>query len=90
MQGFGLARGFGIRNGFHMATEVESLVLEHLRAIRSDVSELKEDMRDLKVRMTSMTGLSVTLPTSRSGSTWLKREGRLGSGSAFSRGWEKL
>jgi len=32
----------------------ESLVLEHLRAIRSDIGEIKLDIRDLKHRMTAI------------------------------------
>ena len=37
-----------------MATEVENLMLEHLRALRADVSEVKEGVHDLQVRMTSL------------------------------------
>ena len=37
-----------------MATEVENLVLEHLRAIRGDLTTVKEDVRNIKVRLTSL------------------------------------
>ncbi|MFT4243632.1 MAG: hypothetical protein QM569_15275 [Acidovorax sp.] len=30
---------------------VENLIIEHLRAIRADVSSIKDDMRDVKNRM---------------------------------------
>ena len=32
----------------------DNIVLEHLRAIRSDLSEIKEDIRDVKHRLTSV------------------------------------
>ena len=32
----------------------DNLVLEHLRAIRGDIAEMKLDMRDLKHRMTAL------------------------------------
>ena len=35
-----------------MATEPENLVIELLRTIRSDLVIVKDDMQDLKVRMT--------------------------------------
>ena len=34
--------------------ETDNIVLEHLRAIRGDISAIKSDMRGLKVEMTSM------------------------------------
>jgi hypothetical protein len=34
--------------------ETESLVLEHLRAIRSDVGRMKDDMSGLRMEMTAM------------------------------------
>jgi predicted nucleic acid-binding Zn-ribbon protein len=34
-----------------MAENVENLILEHLRAIRSDVTAVCEDMRELKTRL---------------------------------------
>lgn len=37
-----------------MNTETENLVLEHLPAIRSDVGTLRDDMRDLRQRVSSM------------------------------------
>lgn len=35
-------------------TDVESLVLEHLRAIRADVGVLREDMREVKLRLNEL------------------------------------
>ena len=37
-----------------MADDINSLVLEHLRAIWGDISELKEGVRNLKIGMTSL------------------------------------
>jgi len=37
-----------------MANEIENLVLEHLRAIRADLATVKDDVRRIKVRMTSL------------------------------------
>lgn len=37
-----------------MTAEIENLVLEQLRYIRADMSELKAEIRDLKYRMTSL------------------------------------
>jgi hypothetical protein len=34
--------------------ETESLVLEHLRAIRSDIARIKEDLSGLRTEMTAM------------------------------------
>jgi hypothetical protein len=39
-----------------MATDVDSLVLEHLRHIRSRVDQIADDIGDLKHRMTSLEG----------------------------------
>lgn len=39
-----------------MATDVDSLVLEHLRHIRSRVDQIADDISDLKHRMTSLEG----------------------------------
>jgi uncharacterized coiled-coil protein SlyX len=33
---------------------VESLIVEHLRAIRSDIGGMKEDVREIKSRVTSL------------------------------------
>lgn len=33
---------------------MDNIVLEHLRAIRGDMATMKDDMRGLKVEMTSM------------------------------------
>jgi hypothetical protein len=37
-----------------MTDETQNLVLEHLRAIRADMSDLKEGIHNLQVRMTSI------------------------------------
>ena len=37
-----------------MTAELDSLILEHLRAIRSDLAEVKEDVRNIKIRMTNV------------------------------------
>jgi predicted nuclease with TOPRIM domain len=37
-----------------MSTPAENLVLEHLRHIRASVDMLREDMRDLKTRVTNV------------------------------------
>jgi len=33
---------------------VENLIIEHLRAIRTDISSLKDDSREIKSRLTSV------------------------------------
>ena len=42
-------------------TDVENLVLEHLRAIRSDVGVLREDMREVKLRLNELQASTVGL-----------------------------
>ena len=37
-----------------MADSIENLILEHLRAIRADIGGIKEDMREIKQRLTSL------------------------------------
>ena len=37
-----------------MADNIENLILEHLRAIRSDIGGLKDDVREIKQRLTSL------------------------------------
>ncbi len=37
-----------------MTDNIESLVLEHLRAIRTDISSLKEDAREIKSRVNTL------------------------------------
>ena len=37
-----------------MTEAVDNLVLEHLRAIRADLSTVKEDVREIKHRMTNV------------------------------------
>lgn len=39
-----------------MPTEIDSLVIEHLRHIRSRVDQIAEDVSELKHRMTSLEG----------------------------------
>ena len=36
-----------------MADNVENLILEHLRAIRADIGGIKDDVREIKHRLTS-------------------------------------
>ena len=37
-----------------MANDSSNLVLEHLRALRSDVGEMRDDVREVKRRLTSL------------------------------------
>ena len=37
-----------------MTENVESLIIEHLRAIRADVATVKEDVREIKQRLTGL------------------------------------
>ena len=37
-----------------MVDNVENLILEHLRAMRADISTIKDDMREVKQRLTSL------------------------------------
>ena len=37
-----------------MTENVESLVLEHLRAIRTELAQLKDDTSEIKMRLTSI------------------------------------
>ena len=37
-----------------MTSDVDNLVLEHLRAIRGELSEVREGVRILQLRMTSL------------------------------------
>jgi hypothetical protein len=39
-----------------MTEAVDNLVLEHLRAIRADVPSIKDDVREVKHRLTSLEG----------------------------------
>ena len=41
-----------------MPDETANLILEHLRAIRKDVSELRDDVSDLKSRMSAQEEIS--------------------------------
>ncbi len=38
----------------YMTENIENLILDHLRAIRADISGIKEDMREIKQRLTSL------------------------------------
>ncbi len=40
--------------GTAMTDNVENLILEHLRAIRSDIGGIKDDVREIKQRLTSL------------------------------------
>lgn len=40
--------------GQHTTDNIENLILEHLRALRTDMSDIKADVRDLKLRMSSI------------------------------------
>jgi uncharacterized coiled-coil protein SlyX len=44
-----------------MAENVENLLLEHLRAIRGDVADIKVDVRELKNRVTTLEAGLATL-----------------------------
>jgi predicted nuclease with TOPRIM domain len=37
-----------------MADNVENLILEHLRLIRTDIGGIREDVREIKQRLTSL------------------------------------
>ncbi len=37
-----------------MTENVENLILEHLRAIRTDLGGMKDDVREIKQRLTSL------------------------------------
>ena len=37
-----------------MTDNVENLILEHLHVLRADVSSIKADVRDLKLRMSNL------------------------------------
>ncbi|MDS4039640.1 MAG: hypothetical protein RKP20_00475 [Candidatus Competibacter sp.] len=37
-----------------MTDDVENLILEHLRAIRSDIGGIKDDVREIRQRLTSL------------------------------------
>ena len=45
-----------------MTDNVENLILEHLRAIRADVGQIKEDMSTVKQRLTSVESQIAQLP----------------------------
>jgi septal ring factor EnvC (AmiA/AmiB activator) len=37
-----------------MTDNIENIILEHLRAIRADIGGIKEDVREIKQRITSL------------------------------------
>ena len=39
-----------------MMDNIENLILEHLRIIRADLSTVKDDVREIKTRVTSLEG----------------------------------
>lgn len=45
-----------------MTAEIENLVLEHLRAIRSDIAELKQETASINVQLAAM-GQQLGVPT---------------------------
>jgi hypothetical protein len=46
-----------------MTDGMDNIVLEHLRALRADVGDLKNDMRDVKARLASIESYIATLHT---------------------------
>jgi phage shock protein A len=44
-----------------MNTTSDNLVLEHLRAIRADMADVKSEMRDIKARLASIESYIATL-----------------------------
>ena len=44
-----------------MADNIETLILDHLRANRTDIGGIKEDMREIKQRLTSLEAAVVGL-----------------------------
>jgi len=44
-----------------MNTTTDSLVLEHLRAIRADTTDIKSEIRDIKARIASIESYIATL-----------------------------
>jgi hypothetical protein len=44
-----------------MSDNIESLVLEHLRAIRSDIASVKDDVREIKSRVNSLEAGQATI-----------------------------
>jgi hypothetical protein len=44
-----------------MTTEIDGLVLEHLRAIRADSADTRRDIRDVKARFASIESYIATL-----------------------------
>ncbi|WP_141210961.1 hypothetical protein [Elstera cyanobacteriorum] len=44
-----------------MSEEPINLVLEHLRALRREVGEVRDDVRDIKVRLTRIDNTVITL-----------------------------
>ncbi|MDZ4350857.1 MAG: hypothetical protein U1A22_15130 [Xanthomonadaceae bacterium] len=54
----------GIRGrdrGRVMTENVENLILEHLRGIRTDVGSMKDDVRELKARITTLEAGQATI-----------------------------
>ncbi len=44
-----------------MMENVDSIILEHLRAIRSDIGSVKEDVRDMKSRLSNLEAGQATM-----------------------------
>jgi len=55
-QDHGFVHGFGLSKAvpciWSMMDETANLILEHLRTLRSGVEALREDMREVKIRLT--------------------------------------
>ena len=46
-----------------MNNGLDNIILEHLRALRADVGDVKNDMRDVKARVASIESYIATLHT---------------------------
>ena len=56
--------------GTAMTDNVENLILEHLRAIRADIGGIKDDVRDIKQRLTSLEAAVAGLRRDNSNLLW--------------------
>lgn len=48
-----------------MSDNIEYLILEHLKAIRSDVDTVKSDLRDIKARLLTMESYQAAIQNRR-------------------------
>lgn len=44
-----------------MTENIENLIIEHLRAIRADIAIIKQDVHDIKLRLSSLEGHQAAL-----------------------------